>query len=129
MWVRALLLTASGCFAVAGLAVLQDPVSMESVLGVPTATPRGRVAVRGFYGGTQIGLAMFLLFASLKPRWYPASAACLTLVMGGLFVGRTTGVISTGITDDGELTLVMANFVGAILAALTWWIAQAQEGS
>lgn len=127
MWVRAMLLTASGLFAVLGLSFAQDPVGMASIIGLPTDTAQARIAVRAFYGGTQVGLAGFFLYASLHPHWHPAAAASLALMMGGMFVGRTAGLVTTGSSDGGELALLLVNFMGAMMATLTWWIAQVRD--
>ena len=84
-------------FAGFGLVLFIAPQLMESA-GVGILDPAGRIEIRAFYGGIELGLAMFFIIA-LKNNW--------------ILPGLTAQIATNGFIVFMRLAaLVIANFQG-----------------
>ena len=98
----ALLAAAIGFFGF-GIALFIAPELMESA-GLSIVDPAGRIEIRAFYGGIELGLAMFFVIA-LKREWILPGLSVLIETNGFIVIARVAG-------------LIMDNFQAL---PATWW--------
>ena len=89
-----------------GLVYLLAPRSMTDSTGFGPLGPSATTDVRATYGGLQIGLGLFLLWAAARE-----ARVHLALVLQALTLGAVASSRALGILLDGEATRVL---VGAL---------------
>jgi len=89
-----------------GLVYLLSPQSMTDPTGFGALGPAATTDVRATYGGLQIGLGLFLLWAAAQE-----ARVRLALVLQVLTIGAVASARAIGILLDGEATGVL---VGAL---------------
>lgn len=99
-------------FAAFGVALLFRPGILED-FGIVAETPQGRTEIRAFYGGLEIALAGFLLFAMFRPSLAPVACLVLALMSAGPLFGRLVGF---GLDASANGTMWM---IAAVEAAFT----------
>lgn len=93
-------------FAAFGLVLFIAPGIMKSV-GVEFVDKAGAVELRAFYGGIEIGLAVFFALAARRPDWIRIALTGLVLALGGIVVLR-------------GFALLIAGFQANLLVYLCW---------
>ena len=107
--VKWLLLAGAAGFGAFGLLFAIAPETAALVdIGLPSGT--ARADIRAIFGGMELGIAAFLVWASMDPVRYRSGAVAMSAVFGGMVIGRIAGLIL-----DGEPTVI----TGALLAAET----------
>ena len=112
---RASLLLAVAAFAGFGLAMLARP-SVLGVLGVELARPAARTEIRAFYGGLELGLALFFARVAVEPAWFRPALFALAASLGGVALARLAGIMVDGSAGPLVLLLGAAEAAGALLA-------------
>jgi hypothetical protein len=64
---RAFLLLGAAVLAAYGVVFLLSPAVLGGLVGLGFEDPNAFVEIRAFYGGLELGLAAFLLWAALRP--------------------------------------------------------------
>jgi hypothetical protein len=83
-------------FAFFGVWLLLRPNALRRV-GVVAESPDGRAELRAMYGGVELGIAAFLGLCLLRPDFTEPGLWLQLLALGGLAVGRLTGIaLETG---------------------------------
>lgn len=100
-----MLVLAAGMFGVFGAMLVSDPEWLDRWLEIKAGT-EGRTELRAFYGGMEIGLAVFLLACASKPAWRGVGALALALLCGGTAAGRIYGFFA-----DHSFTWKLASFL------------------
>jgi hypothetical protein len=90
-----------------GLIYLWSPRSMTDPTGFGALGPSATTDIRATYGGLQIGLGLFLLWAAAQE-----ARVRLALVLQVLAIGAVAASRALGIFLDGEATGVL---IGALL--------------
>jgi hypothetical protein len=85
------LLAAAIGFAGFGLVLFVAPQLMESA-GVGILNPAGSIELRAFYGGIELGLAMFFVIA-LKKDWIQPGLSVQIETNGFIVIARIAGLI------------------------------------
>lgn len=116
MFARIVLIVAALMFAVFGIWLLAAPDKLGEWLDVAAASPVGRTEIRAFYGGYELGLALFLLLG-LRRRFTAASCYCLALTMGCVALARLYGFAVDG-TAGGATMAIWAIEAGFALLGL-----------
>lgn len=98
------------------------PYEMANLNGVLLMESVSISHMRVYYGGTQLGLALFLVWAMRAPERARAALVMLVFSMLALVVGR---LISLGL-DGGplagfDLASLVYQLLGAVLAGAAWW--------
>lgn len=78
-------------FGAIGLLFLYDPMRWAGSLGIEALTDAGKVDLRATYGGALLALALFWFWCALDPSRGPAGLWSMSLVYGGLALGRSLG--------------------------------------
>jgi len=97
-----LLASAIGFFGF-GIVLFVAPDLIESA-GISLLDPAGRIEIRAFYGGLELGLAMFFVIA-LKKDWILPGLTVQIETNGFIVIARLAGII-------------MENFKAS---SATWW--------
>lgn len=85
------LLAAAVGFAGFGLVLFIAPDLLESA-GVAILNPAGRIELRAFYGGIELGLSMFFVIA-YKKEWILPGLSVLIETNGFIVIARIAGLI------------------------------------
>lgn len=104
------------CFLIFGVWSLLAPANMAKILGYELTTAVSQAEMRTFYGGLEIGIAVFLLAPFVQPQLYAPALWALTAMGCGFVIGRLTGIFVDGASG------------GFIYGALVWEIAAAVLG-
>ncbi len=86
-----------------GIVLFVAPELIESA-GISLVDPAGRIEIRAFYGGIELGLAMFFVIA-LKKDWILPGLTVQIETNGFIVIARLAGII-------------MENFKAS---SATWW--------
>ena len=78
-----------------GLWLLVDPVGGLAGVDIAATSPAGVIELRGFYGGLEVGLGVFLLGCARRPDW--RVPGLWLVLLGNLAIGltRAYGIAST----------------------------------
>ena len=90
-------------FLVFGLWLLVDPVGALGKIGIQASDKVGLVELRAFYGGMEIGLALFLGMCLLRPEWQGAGLWLVVLANGGAGLARLLAIFLGGAALRGYL--------------------------
>ena len=71
-----------------GVAYLIRSERMARMVGIELRSARARADYRAIYGGSQVGLGLFFLWAAYHSRWLGAGLAALALFALGFGVAR-----------------------------------------
>ncbi|HEX8694130.1 MAG TPA: DUF4345 family protein [Longimicrobium sp.] len=112
---RVTLVLAVAAFAGFGLATLVRP-SVLGVLGIELTRPAASTEIRAFYGGLELGLALFFARAAADPAWFRPALFALVASLGGVALSRAAGVVVDGSAGPLVLLLGAAEAAGALLA-------------
>ena len=85
-----------------GIWLLADPAAMEKV-GIQATSKVGTAELRAFYGGMEIGLAIFLALCLWRPEWQAAGLWLVLLANGGAGLARLLGIFLSGAALGGYL--------------------------
>ncbi|MEO1573422.1 MAG: DUF4345 family protein [Pseudomonadota bacterium] len=103
-------------FGVFGVWALVSPTGLAGLLHFGLETPGAVTELRAFYGGLEIGLCAFLLFAVAHRPLVPGALLALTFIAGGIALARIVGIVA-----DSSLS-------GLMIGVLVWELAGAALG-
>ena len=86
-----------------GLWLLFDPATALGRIGIEARSATGLVELRAFYGGMELGLALFLGACLLKPEWRQAGLWLVVLANGGAGLARLFALSAGGAALAGYL--------------------------
>jgi hypothetical protein len=87
-----------------GLAYLLVPVAMSAPAGFGDLSASAKTDVRATYGGFQIGLAGYLLWAARAEKRFHAAVLLIALSIGSVLASRVFGLIFDGVLNDFHLS-------------------------
>jgi hypothetical protein len=107
-------------FAIAFLALgarfLVDPRALTLDTGITLPTAIAVQEVRGVYGGFFLGTGLFLLLCARREGWLHHGLAALACIMGGLVLGRVTGLVLDGPANALLYFLLGSEIAGFLLS-------------
>ena len=103
-------------FGAFGVWALVSPTGLAGLLHFGLQTPGAITELRAFYGGLEIGLCAFLLFAVAHRPLVPGALLALTFIAGGIGLARIAGIVA-----DSSLS-------GLMIGVLIWELAGAALG-
>jgi len=93
-------------------------------VGLEVANPDGRIEIRGFYGGLELGIAAFLFWAAKATARHRAGLMAATLIIGCLAAGRVVGIAIEGGTSAMMMTFLSLEVVAAVWGS---WLLRRRE--
>lgn len=88
-----------------GALLVSNPELLDHWLDIKAGT-EGRTELRAFFGGMELGLAVFLLACASKPAWRGVGCLAVALLCGGTAAGRVYGFFA-----DHSFTWKLAGFL------------------
>ena len=104
-----------------GLVLLIAP-GVLGLIGVEIGRPAGAVELRAFYGGLELGMAVFFAAAVMRPGWWRPALVVQVLAIGGAALGRLFAVVIGGGGEPLVYALMAAEAAGGavgLVALLT----------
>lgn len=99
-----------------GLMLLIAPTRLDGV-GLVVDNPLGRIEVRGFYGGLELGIAAFLCWSAARRDRLSAGLLLAALAVGATATGRLIGIaLEGGQTTASMWTFVAIEATGCVLS-------------
>lgn len=105
-----------------GVVLLLDPGLLATV-GVEVSRPAGAVELRGFYGGLELGMAIFFAIALLRRAWWRPALLAQVLALGGAAAGRVFGILVGGGGEPLIYMLLLAEATAAVVGLLALRVA------
>jgi hypothetical protein len=112
---RVVLWIGAAAFFAIGAWLLINPEGMAQ-MGLPLGAPVWRIEIRAFYGGLEVGLAIYLAICALRPAWCLPGLTAAALVLGGAGSGRLLGMLADGM--DRNMLIAMASELGGAALAV-----------
>ncbi|MCH2186489.1 DUF4345 family protein [Myxococcota bacterium] len=106
-----------------GVVCLFTPSMPADYAGIALSTSSGETEIRAMYGGLQAALGAFLIFCALSSGRQAEGLRTMTVLIGGLALGRALGLLLDGLTAYNVYAL--AYEASAALVAL-WALRQNQ---
>jgi hypothetical protein len=105
-----------------GVAYMFWPIRMAAMTKMQLTAPIAVTEMRTFYGGLEIGLAIFLAFAIAREEWIVPGLALTALVYAGIVFARLLGMALDHSADGFLLKIVSVEVLTLLLAgaALVW---------
>ena len=110
-----LLLSGIG-FMLIGVNTFRDPIAAMAGVELGVQSINALNEVRANYGGMQMGIGI-LLFSAALLQWLSRSALlALSLITGGLVVGRLVSIMLDGMPNTTVQALLILEFVTTVAA-------------
>ena len=110
-----LLLSGIG-FMLIGINTFRDPIAAIAGVELGVQSINALNEVRANYGGMQMGIGI-LLFSAALLQWLSRSALlALSLITGGLVVGRLVSIMLDGMPNTTVQALLILEFVTTVAA-------------
>lgn len=97
-----------------GLTLLLAPSVIEGT-GVTLTTASARTEIRAFYGGLELGLALFFVIGAIKTSWLRSALCAQACSLGLIACARLFGVIIDGSHSLMHYLLLSAELSGSLL--------------
>ncbi|MEM7038783.1 MAG: DUF4345 domain-containing protein [Bacteroidota bacterium] len=98
---KAFILVNSAAFLLFGLGFVFFPETLSLYLtDSAPATPSGMTDMRATYGGISLGLGIVLVLMSQNPAFHSLGTKAATIIVGGMAVGRTIGMLQDGAPNE-----------------------------
>ena len=94
-------------FAGFGIVLFVAPGLLETA-GITIVSPAGEIELRAFYGGIEIGLALFFLFALRRPAWIRPALVVQICTAGAVVLARAMALILAGFQANSVIYLSWA---------------------
>jgi hypothetical protein len=102
-------------FAAFGIVLFAAP-QLLNLAGVEMTSASGQVEIRSFYGGIEIGLALFFIFSLYRRGWiYPALVAQIS-VCSGIVLARILSILF--VSGQVNLIIYLSGLAEAFLAII-----------
>jgi hypothetical protein len=122
---RISLLAAAVAFGAFGTVLFVAPQLLE-LAGVTAIAPEGAVELRAFYGGLELGIAVFFVIAATKLAWIRPALVLQIAVFGGLAAARSVALLLPGAAGNA---VIYAALGGEVLGAVVGIAAYVQHGT
>ncbi len=113
-------------FGVFGMLFLINPNAV-SLAGLEIVDPAGLAEVSGFYGGFEIGMAIFFALSVYRKLWFKPALAVQCLALGGMAFGRIVAIILYGAVDVFQFYLITAEIFGMTLGLVAIYTLAAKK--
>jgi hypothetical protein len=111
---RVSLILAAVAYAGFGVVTLAAPWTL-GMLGIELIRPAAETEIRAFYGGLELGMAVFLARAAADPAWFRPALFAQTATLGGVVAARVLGMAIDGGIEPLTVLLGAAEATGALV--------------
>lgn len=101
-----------------GVAFLLRPTQMAQMVSVQLPEPTAKMEIRAFYGGLEIGLAVFLFACAAMGAWIKPGLLAAGLACAGPALGRTVGLLLDGRPRPVIFTILAVEVASAVVVAI-----------
>ncbi|MEN7342107.1 MAG: DUF4345 domain-containing protein [Pseudomonadota bacterium] len=102
-----------------GVWSLLQPAAVAAAVQIGLPTPASTTEFRAFYGGLEIGVALFWIIATRREALIPGALLSMFLVWAGVAVTRGAGML----IDGSESPVMWFAFGLECVAAIAAWLA------
>lgn len=113
---RGVLMLGALVFAGIGLGCVLFPAELLSAVDVTLHSAVARTEIRAFYGGLELGVAVFLGICAVRGDWVPLGLTALACLMSGMGGVRMIASLAAAREAWTQLPLALAELSGAALA-------------
>lgn len=92
-WIRPLLRVLGILLVAFGVVAVVDPAATMEPAGLVASVEGALTEIRAVYGGSQIGLGLFLLWSAFDPSRWPAALLLYALILGSVGDCRAIGLL------------------------------------
>lgn len=125
---RFVLIVQAVIMAGVSLAYWVRPYEMANLNGMLLMESASVSHMRVYYGGLQLGLALFLLWAAREPERARPALVMLTITMLALVLGRLVSLwLDGGALIGFDLVSLIYRVLAAVLAAAAWLVIRERE--
>ena len=110
---RLSLLLAALAFGGFGVWLLIQPTALSAV-DITLATATARTEIRGFYGGLELGLAVFFTACAIRPEWHRPGLFAQAATLFCIAAGRLVGLAIDG-GDTAIVAFMLLEFLGGAI--------------
>ena len=111
-----------------GLAFLLRPTQMAQMVSIELPEATAKTEIRAFYGGLEIGLAVFLFVCAATGGWIRPGLLAAGLACAGPALGRLVGLWLDG-QPKPVLFTILAVEVACTAAVVVAFVLEGQQGS
>jgi hypothetical protein len=120
---RVILLLSAAAFAGFGVWGLAAPAGMLGMVEVTAVTPTARTELRAFYGGLELGIAVFLVVCLARRDRVGIGLLASAITLTTVALARGTSAVLDGPVSPLIYYLLIAEVVGAVLSIAGWRLA------
>ncbi len=106
------------CYAVP---FLHSPELLGRLVELEYTGPNAYVEIRSFYGGLELGMAVFFICAALRPPMRHTALVAFALIFGCAGAARAWGVVEYGFSDPSQPVVAGIELAAAGVAV---WLAR-----
>ena len=115
---RGVLILGALVFAAIGIGCVLVPTELMGAVDVALPTAVARTEIRAFYGGLEVGVAVFLTICAVRTDWVPLGLTALACMMGGMGGVRLVAALAAAREAWTQIPIAGVELAGA---ALTVW--------
>ena len=101
-----------------GVAFLVAPAALGGWVHLGVDHPVARTELRAFYGGLEIGLAVFLFFCVSRPEWIVPGLLAGALALGCTAAARIVGIVVDRSTGTMLVAILLVEVAFAVASAV-----------
>ena len=117
---RTVLILAAPMFGLFGVWLMFAPEKLSEWVGIESQSPAAMTELRAFYGGLEVGLAVFFLIAGLRTRLVASGCLALAIAMLGIAVARVLGLVLDGSGSTQVYMFLGSEVLFVVLGFLGW---------
>ena len=103
-----------------GVAIFFGPAAVMGTVHVDVSDPMARTEIRAFYGGLEIGIALFLAHCVFIGGRVRAGLVAGTLMLGGVLAARVLGAWIDGTFHGAILWAAILEGTGTVVNGVAW---------
>jgi hypothetical protein len=101
------------------LTFLFSPTTLGEIVGFTHHSPNTLVEVTAFYGGLELGMALFFIWSGLDKDRYKIALTAYTFIFTCAGLARLLGIILYGFEDPSQ---PIVTGVEIIFSLFSWWL-------
>lgn len=115
---KTVLLIAGFIYAVLGFSFLFSPIRMGETILLSVSSAAAATELRAIYGGLELGFGVFLLYCGSHAGTLLSGLVAMTMVTGGILLGRVTGIFLDGSPAKVTLVSMIVELFGTVAGIL-----------